>query len=74
VLRDAAMPAILVESGYMTHPAEGRRILDAGYRKMIAAAIVAGILNYQKLNGPKPESFTTRTPKTAPVKFSKQHI
>jgi N-acetylmuramoyl-L-alanine amidase len=49
VLRDAAMPAILIESGYMTHPVEGRKIFDAGYRKQIAAAIVKGILNYQKL-------------------------
>jgi N-acetylmuramoyl-L-alanine amidase len=72
VLRDAAMPAILVESGYMTHPTEGRRILDAGYRKMIAAAIVTGILNYQKLTGSTPESFAAVTPKIAPVKFSKR--
>ena len=52
VLRDAEMPAILVESGYMTHPAEGQRIFDAGYRKQIAAAIVKGILAYQKLTAP----------------------
>ena len=52
VLRDAEMPAILVESGYMTHPAEGRKIYDAGYRRRIAAAIVKGILNYQKIIAP----------------------
>jgi N-acetylmuramoyl-L-alanine amidase len=52
VLREAEMPAILVESGYMTHPAEGKKIFDAGYRKQIAAAIVKGILNYQKLTAP----------------------
>ncbi|HEX7569817.1 MAG TPA: N-acetylmuramoyl-L-alanine amidase, partial [Verrucomicrobiae bacterium] len=40
VLRDAEMPAILVESGYMTHPVEGRKIFDTGYRKQIAAAMV----------------------------------
>jgi len=52
VLRDAEMPAILVEGGYMTHPAEGKRIFDAGYRKQLAAAIVKGIVNYQKLTAP----------------------
>lgn len=52
VLRDAEMPAILVESGYMTHPAEGRKIYDADYRRRIAAAIVKGILNYQKIVAP----------------------
>ena len=52
VLRDCEMPAILVESGYMTHPVEGKKIFDAGYRKRIAAAIVKGIVNYQKLTAP----------------------
>jgi N-acetylmuramoyl-L-alanine amidase len=49
VLRDAAMPAILIEGGYMTNPTEGRKIYDAAYRKQMAAAMVKGILTYQKL-------------------------
>ena len=52
VLRDAAMPAILIEGGYMTNPTEGKKIYDANYRKQMAAAIVKGILNYQKLTAP----------------------
>lgn len=52
VLRDAAMPAILIEGGYMTHPAESKKIFNAAYRKQMAAAIVKGILNYQKLTDP----------------------
>ncbi len=52
VLRDATMPAILIEGGYMTNPSEGKKIYDAGYRKQMAAAIVRGILNYQKLTAP----------------------
>ena len=52
VLRDAEMPAILIESGYMTHPVEGKKIFDSAYRKELAAAIVKGILNYQKLTAP----------------------
>jgi N-acetylmuramoyl-L-alanine amidase len=52
VLRDAAMPAILIECGYMTHPVEGKKILDAAYRRQMAQAIVKGILNYQKLTAP----------------------
>ncbi len=68
VLRDAEMPAILIESGYMTHPVEGKKIFDAGYRKQLAAAIVKGILNYQKLTAPVDQSYTN----SAPVKFSKK--
>ena len=52
VLRDAAMPAILIEGGYMTHPSEGKKIFDAAYRRQMAAAIVKGILGYQKLTAP----------------------
>jgi len=52
VLRDAAMPAILIEGGYMTHPVEGKNIFDAAYRRRMAAAMVRGILAYQKLTAP----------------------
>jgi N-acetylmuramoyl-L-alanine amidase len=64
VLRDAEMPAILVEGGYMTHPAEGKKISDAAYRKQTATAITKGILAYQKLMAPAgaPASTTGSTP------------
>jgi len=52
VLRDAQMPAILIEGGYMTNPAESKRIYDAAWRRQMAAAIVKGILNYQRLSAP----------------------
>ncbi len=52
VLRDAVMPAILIEGGYMTNPTESKKIYDAAYRKQMAAAIVKGILAYQKLTAP----------------------
>jgi N-acetylmuramoyl-L-alanine amidase len=48
VLRDATMPAVLIEAGFMSNPAEGRKIFDAGYRKQIAKAIVDGISAYRK--------------------------
>jgi N-acetylmuramoyl-L-alanine amidase len=54
VLRDATMPAILIEAGYMTNPTEGKRIYDAAWRRQLAATIVKGILNYQKLTSPPP--------------------
>jgi N-acetylmuramoyl-L-alanine amidase len=54
VLRDATMPAILIEGGYMTHPVESKKIYDAGYRSQLAAAIVKGILAYQKVMSPVP--------------------
>jgi N-acetylmuramoyl-L-alanine amidase len=59
VLRDAAMPAVLIEGGYMTHPSEGKKIFDAAYRKQMAAAMVKGILAYQKLTAPAMSSVAT---------------
>jgi len=54
VLRDATMPAILIEGGYMTHPVERKKIYDAVYRRQMSLAIVKGILAYQRLVSPPP--------------------
>ena len=48
VLRDAAMPATLIEAGFMSHPAEGRRIFNSAYRQKMAKAIVEGVLAYKR--------------------------
>jgi len=56
VLRDAQMPAILIEGGYMTHPVESKKIYDAAYRHQMALAIVNGILAYQRLTSPPPQA------------------
>ena len=49
VLRDAAMPAVLIEAGFMSHPVEGKQILDATYRRKMARAIVGGIASYKRI-------------------------
>ncbi len=51
VLRDATMPAILIEAGFMSHPAEGRKVFDSAYRREIAKAVVSGIQAYQRAVG-----------------------
>lgn len=48
VLRDAAMPAVLIEAGFMSHPTEGRKIFDPAYRRQLAQAIVNGIVAYKR--------------------------
>jgi len=48
VLRDATMPAILVEAGFLSHPTEGGKIVSVEYRRQMARAIVDGILSYRK--------------------------
>jgi N-acetylmuramoyl-L-alanine amidase len=48
VLRDAVMPATLIEAGFMSHPVEGRRIFTAAYRQKMARAIADGLLAYKR--------------------------
>jgi N-acetylmuramoyl-L-alanine amidase len=49
VLRDLAMPGILIEGGFMSVPEEMRQIADPKFRDRLAAAIVEGIRQYRRL-------------------------
>jgi N-acetylmuramoyl-L-alanine amidase len=49
VLREAAMPAVLIEAGFLSHPSEGRKISSVAYRRQLAAAIVEGLEAYKRV-------------------------
>jgi N-acetylmuramoyl-L-alanine amidase len=49
VLRSAEMPAVLIEGGFMTNPAEANKIYDANYRRQTARTIVDGVLAYKRM-------------------------
>ena len=48
VLGGAAMPAVLIEVGFVTNPKEARRLRNARYRDEIAQAIFAGLAEYKR--------------------------
>lgn len=48
VLREAWMPAVLVEVGYVSNRAESRRLATSEYREAAASAIARGILAYAR--------------------------
>ena len=48
VLRETAVPAVLLELGFLTSPSEGARIQQSAYRAKLTDGIVNGILQYQK--------------------------
>ena len=43
VLTGAIMPAVLVETAFITHAEESRRLADPRYRKRTAEALVRGV-------------------------------
>jgi N-acetylmuramoyl-L-alanine amidase len=48
VLGGAAMPAILIEIGFVTNPREEKKLRENRYRDDIARAIVAGLRDYKR--------------------------
>jgi N-acetylmuramoyl-L-alanine amidase len=60
VLRDIAVPALLLEAGFLTDPAEGLRIGSLPYRQQLGAAIAQGVqafdaaVNYRSPNATFP--------------------
>jgi N-acetylmuramoyl-L-alanine amidase len=60
VLRDAVMPAVLIEGGFMSHPTEGKKIFDAAYRRQMAKAIVDAVQAYKQAVEPGPGRAASR--------------
>src|SRR5262245_14880150 len=48
VLGGAAMPAVLIEIGFVTNPREERKLKEGRYRDEIARAILAGLTEYKR--------------------------
>lgn len=73
VLNSPDIPSILVETGYLTNPAEADRLNSPGFQRTMAMAIAQGIKSYfydsppegslvawQKANGITPGSYTVK--------------
>lgn len=72
-LNSPDIPSILIETGYLTNPAEARKLNSADFQRRLAAAMAQGVMNYfydsppagsliawQKENGVVPGSYTVR--------------
>lgn len=51
VLRNARIPAVLLELGFVRHSVEGRKLGTASYQATLAEAIVAGIVRFYEQSG-----------------------
>ncbi len=48
VLRQASMPAVVVEVGFLTHPQEGQLLVQERYQDRIARALAAAIVTFAR--------------------------
>ena len=48
VLRNNAIPGVLIEGGFLTNPRDALRIASPAYRELLADAIVRGVIAYNR--------------------------
>lgn len=51
VLRNAVMPAVLVECGFLSNAEEEKELLDGAYQRRVAQAVADGLANWRRLCG-----------------------
>lgn len=62
VLKEARMPAVVVECGFFSHTREGTRLLEPAYQEAIAQGIVDGIVAFdRRIGGGTPVSTASVT-------------
>jgi N-acetylmuramoyl-L-alanine amidase len=66
VLRSPDVPSILVETAFISNPAEEKRLKDPSHREKLAAAIVDGARNYFRMMPPQGTWFAANADKFRP--------
>ena len=51
VIREATVPGVLVEAGFLSNPEDSRWIASPWYRQQVAGAILQGVKNYRRAVG-----------------------
>lgn len=61
VLKQPDVPAVLVETAYISNPAQEQALGDANYQAQLARALYAGILDYFQTHAP-PDTYLAQNP------------
>ncbi len=48
VVQNIAIPSVLVELGFITHPQEGQRLLEDDYQKLLVTNLFQGLVKYKE--------------------------
>jgi N-acetylmuramoyl-L-alanine amidase len=59
VLRGARMPAVVIETGFLSHPSEGRDVLERWHRARVVGALVTAI---EKFDTTRSATHTQKSP------------
>ncbi len=54
VVRHVRGPAVLIEGGFLSNPAEARLLAKSEYRERLASAVAAGLIQFQQSKRPIP--------------------
>ena len=68
VLKSPDVPSILIETGFISNPAEARRLANPGYQRRIAGAIADGIQAYL-LRNPPPDTLLASLSETGVSRY-----
>ncbi|MEE9551776.1 MAG: N-acetylmuramoyl-L-alanine amidase [Gammaproteobacteria bacterium] len=60
VLKSPDVPSILVETAYISNPAEERKLRDPGYQSKLAGAILSGLQGYFRDHAPEGTMLASR--------------
>src|SRR4029077_1049742 len=59
VLKPPDVPSMLVETAYISNPAEERKLRSASYQQQLAHAVELGVVNYFQRHPPDGTNFAT---------------
>jgi N-acetylmuramoyl-L-alanine amidase len=61
VIRDITIPGVLIEGGFQSNPYDAKLIATAGYRQVLAQAILQAVENYRRAVGPRVEPIVSHS-------------
>jgi N-acetylmuramoyl-L-alanine amidase len=70
VLRSPDVPSILVETAFISNPAEERKLRDPAHQKQLAAAVMGGVKNYFESTPPPGTWFAAQAAQRSGVQLA----
>ncbi len=73
VLRSPDVPSILVETAFISNPAEERKLRDPAHQKLLASAVMSGVKNYFEATPPPGTWFAAQATRPNDTRLASTH-